>query len=126
MSVDPAMTPDRNMGNPQRWNRYTYAVNNAITRFDPNGQQDQIYIINTLGSGAFGQRALNNLNGSVKGTRFEGHVQVIGPMASRGQVQAWTGHADSKDMVAIVIHSGSTKDWKPSLGGIDDDPIPVW
>lgn len=117
LSVDPAIAVRRNMKEPQGWNRYTYAMNNPMTRVDPDGRKDTIFIINTVGGDAFNARALSALNAAVKGTRFEGHVNMIGPMATRGMLQAWVGHADKTDMVGILIHSGGTKDWKPSLGG---------
>jgi RHS repeat-associated protein len=38
MSVDPALRPS---GDPQKWNRYTYVLNNPLAYSDPNGRYEQ-------------------------------------------------------------------------------------
>jgi RHS repeat-associated protein len=40
-SVDPKMLGIKQVVNPQRWNRYTYVVNNPLALYDPDGQDDQ-------------------------------------------------------------------------------------
>jgi RHS repeat-associated protein len=117
LSLDPVLDARRNLKSPQRWNRYLYAADNPIAFLDPDGQKDTIYIINTLGGGAFGPAAMAKLTAAVKGTRFEGHIRTIGPMASRDQVHMWMNRADKTDMTAVLIHSGSTNDWKPQYQG---------
>jgi RHS repeat-associated protein len=37
-TVDPAMTLRKNLAEPQRWNRYSYALNNPIRYVDPDGR----------------------------------------------------------------------------------------
>ena len=38
LSVDPFFSPRKNLNNPQRWNRYTYSLNNPIKFVDPDGR----------------------------------------------------------------------------------------
>jgi RHS repeat-associated protein len=38
---DPKMLGIKQVGNPQRWNRYAYVVNNPLALYDPDGQDDQ-------------------------------------------------------------------------------------
>ena len=40
LSVDPAMDLKRITREPQRWNRYTYVVNDPVNKFDPDGRED--------------------------------------------------------------------------------------
>jgi RHS repeat-associated protein len=40
LSVDPLLNLRRPLSDPQRWNRYLYARNNPLSRFDPNGADD--------------------------------------------------------------------------------------
>jgi hypothetical protein len=40
LSVDPVLDLKRTLPEPQRWNRYTYVVNNPINRIDPDGRMD--------------------------------------------------------------------------------------
>jgi RHS repeat-associated protein len=42
-TVDPAMTLEENLVDPQRWNRYAYARNNPLKYVDPDGR-DAIYV----------------------------------------------------------------------------------
>ncbi|MBP7989019.1 RHS repeat-associated core domain-containing protein, partial [Candidatus Neomicrothrix sp.] len=38
LSTDPVSTIKKNLRNPQRWNRYLYALNNPLTLLDPDGR----------------------------------------------------------------------------------------
>jgi RHS repeat-associated protein len=103
------LSVDRHSGDPQRpqsWNRYEYASNNPITRVDPNGLNDQMFVVNTLGAGAFSRADAAALARAVVGTRFEGNVHVIGPYASNAAAVSYVQHGDSTDAVAIIAHSG--------------------
>jgi RHS repeat-associated protein len=40
-SVDPIAVTTKQMVNPQRWNKYTYVINNPLALYDPNGQEDK-------------------------------------------------------------------------------------
>jgi len=39
-SPDPSMDGNRIVGNPQRWDRYNYVINNPLLRIDPDGAAD--------------------------------------------------------------------------------------
>jgi RHS repeat-associated protein len=104
LSVDPVRN-DR-LGTPQAWNRYAYALNNPLLRVDPDGRKDMIFIVNTTHGGGFTGAQLANLNTAVAGTRFEGNVRVIGPMANTNAMLGTVRGADSTDMVALIFHSG--------------------
>jgi hypothetical protein len=40
LSVDPNLDIKRSLPEPQRWNRYSYVVNNPVNRIDPDGRAD--------------------------------------------------------------------------------------
>jgi RHS repeat-associated protein len=40
-SPDPKILGMKQLVNPQRWNRYTYVVNNPLALYDPDGRDDQ-------------------------------------------------------------------------------------
>ena len=42
LSTDPVATIRKNLGNPQRWNRYVYSLNSPLTLLDPDGQDAQL------------------------------------------------------------------------------------
>ena len=42
MAVDPALAISQNVGIPQRWNRYTYALNNPLKFVDPDGRDVEL------------------------------------------------------------------------------------
>ncbi len=44
MSPDPKAFSARTVGNPQKWNKYAYVLNNPVAFFDPDGK-DELSII---------------------------------------------------------------------------------
>jgi RHS repeat-associated protein len=40
MSPDPKILSIRHLVNPQKWNKYTYTINNPLRYFDPNGMEE--------------------------------------------------------------------------------------
>lgn len=40
LSPDPAKLTLKHLANPQKWNKYNYVLNNPLTMFDPDGQQE--------------------------------------------------------------------------------------
>ena len=106
LSTDPVLDPRRAVPMPQGWNRYAYALNDPLSRFDPDGRKDTIFIVNTVHGGGFTPAQLNALNRAVAGTRFEGNIRVIGPMASNEAILRTIRGADSTDMVGLIFHSG--------------------
>ena len=49
VSADPVVNPRKNTINPQRWNGYSYSLNNPLTIVDPDGREP---VKNQLGSAA--------------------------------------------------------------------------
>jgi uncharacterized protein RhaS with RHS repeats len=43
LSTDPVARPGSNLQSPQRWNRYSYALNNPIKFLDPDGRDVTLY-----------------------------------------------------------------------------------
>jgi RHS repeat-associated protein len=41
MSPDPKIMSIRHIVNPQKWNKYAYTLNNPLTYFDPDGQEEK-------------------------------------------------------------------------------------
>ncbi|MEA2165776.1 MAG: hypothetical protein QOK37_3903 [Thermoanaerobaculia bacterium] len=111
LSLDPIVMTERNLSAPERWNRYTYAVNSPIMRVDPDGRKDTIYVVNALGAGMFSARQEAALNTAVKGTRFEGHVKVIN-VNTAAEINKFGGKADSTDMMGVLTHAGRSSKFK--------------
>jgi RHS repeat-associated protein len=57
MSPDPIIQNDLRLLNPQRWNKYAYAINNPLTLTDPTGK-DAAYVDFSKGAGGFGHAGL--------------------------------------------------------------------
>jgi RHS repeat-associated protein len=50
-TVDPVLDVDQALVDPQRWNRYTYALNNPLRYVDPDGRQAWVaWVHNILNS----------------------------------------------------------------------------
>ena len=61
ISVDPLLDASQAMIEPQRWNRYTYALNNPLRKVDPDGRDTLDLAI------GFAQGIAGNVIGTVKG-----------------------------------------------------------
>jgi RHS repeat-associated protein len=44
LSVDPAMNVNKITGRPQKWNRFSYVVNNPMIFADPNGREEVVFL----------------------------------------------------------------------------------
>jgi RHS repeat-associated protein len=71
LSVDPKGTYTA-PPTPQRWNRYAYASNNPVARFDPDGKRDVYVAIwnSRITKGSVGHAAAFEMNGSVILSQF--------------------------------------------------------
>jgi RHS repeat-associated protein len=76
LSVDPVLDVNKNLPEPQRWNRYSYASNNPVVRVDPDGRRD-IYVVIWLpkapyvvGNGSVGHVAAIETDGRVILSQF--------------------------------------------------------
>jgi RHS repeat-associated protein len=105
LSVDPTIAVQRNMHQPQGWNRYAYAMNNPLLRVDPDGRKDTVVFISMLDARST-PNIERQLNQAVRGTRFEGHVILVGPGATPGALKTWVRAADHTDIVGVLLHSG--------------------
>jgi hypothetical protein len=45
LSVDPKMTIRKNLFEPQRWNRYSYVLNNPLLLIDPDGKEAFVFVV---------------------------------------------------------------------------------
>jgi hypothetical protein len=105
LSVDPVIDPGRNL-------RAAALESVRLCSEQPNHEirprwpKDRIYVVNALGPGAFNSKQQAALNAAVVGTRFEGRVTVVGPMANNNTILRIASRADSTDMVGILTHSG--------------------
>jgi uncharacterized protein RhaS with RHS repeats len=57
MSPDPILQNDLRLLNPQRWNKYAYAINNPLTLTDPTGK-DAAFVDFSNGAGGAGHAGL--------------------------------------------------------------------
>jgi RHS repeat-associated protein len=90
----------------QSFNRYTYALNNPLIFMDPDGRKNRLYVVNLLGTVAFGPQHKRALLKAVRGTPYEGRVVVSGPDATNEMVLRTVRDADRTDHVAILTHAG--------------------
>jgi hypothetical protein len=96
---------------PQEWNRYAYALGNPIKIVDPDGRENKIYFVATAGTTSAN---MNSLNAKVRGTKYEGRVELVGPKATKGNIYMTLRSADSSDIVILAGHSGQSE---PAGGG---------
>jgi RHS repeat-associated protein len=99
-----------NVGDPQSWNRYTYARNNPLKYVDPDGRETSL---------AFGQRTASNAVGHVAividdrvysyGTRYTGSSKDWG--ASAGDYLA----AQSNDRATSLLRLGISSEQEAAL-----------
>jgi RHS repeat-associated protein len=47
-SPDPARFSIRHIENPQKWNMYSYVINNPLARFDPDGRDDPHIVVKAV------------------------------------------------------------------------------
>ena len=91
LSPDSSLKIDKNLPNPQRWNRYLYVLNNPLKFFDPDGQDLR------LGTG--GDKSLAALQLSV-------------PKADRGALTAGTDKAGHSIVKVDNSHKSSDPNFK--------------
>jgi RHS repeat-associated protein len=48
MSPDPGKISAAHLANPQKWNKYNYVLNNPLSMFDPDGQQEMTIVYRTF------------------------------------------------------------------------------
>ena len=110
MAVDPASRSSSPL-NPQTWNRYTYALNNPISYFDPDGEAAQLFISNRTTGSSRRSFDVQNVAGGVQ-QKFDatgGDVKVnIGSPGLWDYVKGFfTG--DSIHRVTIVNEGGANE-----------------
>ena len=73
-SVDPGSLGKRHLINPQKWNRYSYTINNPLRYFDPDGMEEIEVIVRTYIPGervTFAGKTFSG-NEDAKGNRLPG------------------------------------------------------
>jgi RHS repeat-associated protein len=79
LSVDPVLDLKRTLPEPQRWNRYSYVVNNPINRIDPDGRMDGNGLGEPVGwrcPGCTRAEAIEQSNQIAKGTAIGAAVSL--------------------------------------------------
>ncbi|MCX6580330.1 MAG: RHS repeat-associated core domain-containing protein [Candidatus Aminicenantes bacterium] len=99
ISVDPVITKEKALTNPQYWNLYAYCGNNPITSFDPSGLDNYVFYDPSNFSKQANVEAsrLNKLNGEVT------HTYAI--RSEKDFVNNWNSMKDTTN-VTLLFHSG--------------------
>jgi RHS repeat-associated protein len=99
ISVDPVITKEKAISNPQYWNLYAYCGNNPITSFDPSGLDNYVFYDsrNFSKQANVEKKRLEGLNGEVT------HLREI---RNRKEFAAeWSGMNNPTE-VTLLFHSG--------------------
>ena len=96
-TVDPVYTWKENLVDPQRWNRYAYALNNPLKYVDPNGEDTYLAI-----------HGASYLNTASVGQAHDvgGNFQLAAQTYAR-EVEARPGFDPKKDAVVVVPASST-------------------
>ena len=104
MSPDPIIMNDLRILNPQRWNKYSYTINNPLTLTDPTGEDAVAVNFSTL-VGRFGHEAIVSTY-----QRQQSGYRLL--------LRLWNFHREAiglgarliKSEVSIIAHSLITKE----------------
>src|SRR5262245_9421715 len=107
LSTDPSRR-SANAMSPQTWNRYTYARNNPIAYFDPNGEDAQIFIVNATSGATRSSFSMSNVATAVQ-SKFDNAgakatVHTKGP--SKSDFQKADKNGDIIHVVVVVDGPG--------------------
>jgi hypothetical protein len=87
LSPDPILQNDLRLLNPQRWNKYSYAINNPLTLTDPTGKDAAYVNFSGMASG-FGHGGILSIHpGSGSATYSRFGPMKAGQPAGAGEVQ---------------------------------------
>ncbi|HET7435182.1 MAG TPA: RHS repeat-associated core domain-containing protein [Thermoanaerobaculia bacterium] len=103
LSVDPSMDLEKNLPEPQRWNRYAYATNNPIKYFDPDGRDKKIYILQS-----FAIDSTTYQWGSVEKLASNGYEVDPHRLSSESTYNEYLAKADTTDFVFTFSHAAYT------------------
>ena len=116
-TIDPVTTPEDNLVDPQRWNRYVYARQNPLKYLDPTGAtleaSGDTSLLLDWAREAVGKDAANyvDLEWNKKARRWEFAITGIGLSAFRKLSGAASRLADivTDDRLAIVKHTSAER-----------------
>lgn len=103
-SADPKQFSSRTIANPQKWNLYSYVLNNPLALIDPDGLEERRPIRIYLN---FEARERNSVNGRVGSGPDYGRIQAAGTRAGV-PVEVRSGGYNIKDLVSSFRDSSAT------------------
>ncbi|MBN8733917.1 MAG: RHS repeat-associated core domain-containing protein [Acidobacteria bacterium] len=90
-SPDPKLFSTRTIGNPQKWNRYAYVLNNPLVFIDPDGLEERINIFYTV-------------SGNFRNYVQRGNTRVTTPGPDWAKLQS----SAAKKGFEVLLHKGGT------------------
>jgi len=107
LSVDPAMDTEKNLPEPQRWNRYAYVTNNPLKYDDPDGREKRIMVLSVVEPNRMRLNTILN-NGTNFGIDSGYDVQVQHSLGGKSLLHALSNvDATGTDIPVILSHGGA-------------------
>ncbi len=103
LSVDTNVDIQKNLLEPSRWNRYSYATNNPLKFVDPNGRDKTIYILQS-----FAFDSTTYLWGDVERLATNGYEVDPHRFSSESTYYEYLAKADHTDFVFTFSHAAVT------------------
>jgi RHS repeat-associated protein len=118
LSVDPNLDIEKNLVEPQRWNRYAYATNNPIKYFDPDGRDKKIYVLQSFAFDSTTYRW-----GNVKKLASNGYEVDPHRFSSESTYNEYLAKADNTDFVFTFSHAAYTGISDASFWSLDKNRV---
>jgi RHS repeat-associated protein len=104
LSVDPNVDVEKNLREPQRWNRYAYVTNNPMKYADPDGRDKTIYFLGGLNHQITAYEEVSELQDFVQSEA--GYSLNVRSQMSRSELLGSLRSLDSTDIAVVNAHSG--------------------